>query len=98
MATWNAGTSLPPHTQAPDTFPTQNNWLRASSVGGLWPVAERFGHVDPADILGAGEVGDGAGDAKHAMVAARGKPHRRRGIGEQFPAGIVRGRDRVEQI
>ena len=54
-------------------------------------VAERFGDVDAADLLAPAEVGDGAGDAQHAVVAARRQPHRRRGVGEQLACPARRG-------
>ena len=54
--------------------------------------------MDSADLLGAGEVGDGAGDAEHAVEAARGEAHRRGGIGEELAAGLVGRRDPVEQL
>lgn len=43
--------------------------------------------MDPADLLGAGEIGDRTGDAEHAMEAARRQAHGRRGIGEQPAPG-----------
>ena len=64
----------------------------------LAPVAERFGDMDPADLLGPGEIGDRAGDAEDAVEAARRKPHRRRGIGEELAPRLVGRRDLVEQL
>ena len=54
--------------------------------------------MDSPDLLGAGEVGDGAGDAEHAMEAAGREAHRRGGVGEELAAGLVRRRDLVEQL
>ena len=64
----------------------------------LAAVAERLGDVDPADLLGAGEVGDGSGDAQHAVEAARRQAHRRRRVGEQLAPRLVGRRDPVEQF
>src|SRR6059058_6071186 len=61
-------------------------------------VAKRFSNMDSTDLLGAGEVGDGAGDAQHPVEAARGQAHRRGGIGEQLAAGLIRGCDLIEQL
>ena len=64
----------------------------------LPPVAERLRDVDSADLLSAGEVGDGAGDAEHAVEAACRKPHRRGSVGEQLAPRIIRRRHLVEQF
>jgi hypothetical protein len=37
------------------------------------PVLQGFGQVDRLDLLAAGQVGDGAGQLKHAVVGARGE-------------------------
>lgn len=61
-------------------------------------VRQRFGDVDAADSLCAGEVGDGAGDAQDAVVAAGGEAHGVGGVGQELdPAGIGL-RDGVEQF
>ena len=47
--------------------------------------------MDSSDLLGPGQVGNGACDAKHPMKAASGQPHCRRRIGEQLASRIVGG-------
>jgi hypothetical protein len=42
-----------------------------SVARGLPSVAQRLGNVDAANILGIGQVGDGAGNTQYACVAAR---------------------------
>ena len=54
--------------------------------------------MDPADLIGAREVGDGARDPEHPVESARGEAHRGRGVGEQLAPRLVRRRDRIEKI
>jgi hypothetical protein len=37
------------------------------------PVLERFGEVGGFDVVGTGEVGDGAGELEHPVIAAGGE-------------------------
>src|SRR3712207_7040881 len=67
----------------------------------LFPYTTLFrslGDVDPADLLAAGEVGDGSGDPHHPVEAAGRQAHRLRRLGEQAPAGLVRSRHRIEPL
>ena len=66
--------------------------------GRLTAVAERLGDVNATDLSGAGEVGDGPGDAEDAMEASRREPHRGRRVREQLAARLVGRRDLVEQF
>ena len=50
------------------------------------------------DFFGTIKIGDGAGDAQHAVIAARGEPHGFRSIGKQPRPGGIRACDRVEQF
>src|SRR5690349_1579130 len=61
-------------------------------------IAERFGDMNAADLLGAGKIGDGAGDAQHAMEASRREPHRGRGVREQLAPWLIGCRDAVQQF
>lgn len=54
--------------------------------------------MDSPNLLSAGEVRDGAGNAKDAMEAARREAHRRCGIGEKLAPGLVRGGNPVEKF
>ena len=54
--------------------------------------------MDPPDLLGPGEVSDGPSNAQHAMEAPRRQPHYGGRVGKQLAAGLVRGRDLVEQF
>src|SRR5579859_3594669 len=49
-------------------------------------IGQRFGEMQPGDVVGAVEIGERAGDAQHAMIAARGKAHGLGGIAQQFLA------------
>ena len=51
-----------------------------------------------AYCLGAGQVGDGAGDAEHAGVASGGELHRFGGLEEEFGAGFVGGGEGFEGL
>lgn len=48
-------------------------------------VAERLGDVDSAYALAPREVGDGSGNAQHAVKAVRRKPHRGTDRGKHLP-------------
>ena len=48
---------------------------RTPEVFGERPVGQGFGQMQPADLVRAVEVGQRAGDAQHAMIAARRQPH-----------------------
>ena len=48
----------------------------ASDLVGERAVGQRFGEVHAADFVCAIEIGERARHAQHAMIAARGKPHR----------------------
>src|SRR3954451_19466523 len=51
-------------------------------------VAECLCDMDPADLVGAGEVGDRPRDPDHAVEAACAQPHRGSRIGKQPPARL----------
>jgi len=42
---------------------------------GLSAIGERLGDMQPADLVGAVQIGKCAGNAKHAMEAARAQLH-----------------------
>ena len=46
----------------------------------------------------SGEIGDSAGDAQHAVIAARSQPHRIRRFCEKFRAGCVGRCNSVERL
>ena len=54
--------------------------------------------MDSGNLLGAGQIRNGAGDPDHAMETARRQPHRRRCVGEQLATGLVRRRYLVEEL
>ena len=66
---------------------------RCSGDGhGHWcrhPVAQGFGQVFAADIVAAGQVGDGAGHAQDPVQAACGQLQAFAGLFEQLLAGLV---------
>src|SRR6266851_2246257 len=62
------------------------------------PISERFGEVWPADGLGPVEVGDGARDLEHAMIAAGGKMHGVLRLAQKLEARRLERCDRVEDI
>ena len=64
----------------------------------LPPIAERLGDMDAADLLGTGEIGDRPSNAKHAVEAARGEAHRRRGVGEELSPWLIWRRHAVEKL
>lgn len=64
----------------------------------LTPIAECLGDMDPAHSLAARQIGDRPPHPKHAVKAAGREPHRLGGLGHELAAGLVRGRDRFEQV
>jgi hypothetical protein len=64
----------------------------------LPPIAQRLGDLDSADLAGAGEVGDGAGDAQDALKASGGQAHRGCRVGEGLSTWFVGGSDAVEKL
>lgn len=65
-----------------------------SSGSGRDPaITQRLGHVDAADRVGTGHVGDGARHPQHPGIAARRQPHGVRGLQQQLaPRLIGRGK------
>ena len=61
-------------------------------------VAQCLGDVDAPDLLGACEVGDRPGYAKHPMESSGGEAHCGGGVGEELAAGLVGRRDPVQQL
>jgi len=57
---------------------------RAPEVFGERPVGQGFGQMQPADLVGAIEVGKRAGNAQHAMITACRQPHGLGGVAQQF--------------
>ena len=47
------------------------------------PIAQRLGNVKPPHTLDAVEIGQGAGDAQHPVVAPGGQPHPLRRLDEE---------------
>ena len=74
-----------------ESFEGQHHPLHVEclSTRRLAAVAQRFGDVDAADFAAPRQIGDRAGDAEDTRIAARGKPHRLGGLGEQLAAGLV---------
>src|SRR5207237_6176605 len=64
----------------------------------LAAIAKRLGNMDAADLLGAGEVGDRAGDAQDAVEAAGRQAHCGSSVGEKLAAGVVGRRDLIEEF
>src|SRR5262249_18322359 len=62
-------------------------------VFGQRPVGQGFGEVKATDLFGAVEIGERAGDAQHAMIAARRKAHGLGGVAQELLALRVRPRD-----
>jgi hypothetical protein len=56
---------------------------RAPQVFRQRAVRQRLGQMQAADFFRAVEVGEGAGDAQHAMIAARRQPHGFGGVAQQ---------------
>jgi hypothetical protein len=52
----------------------------------------------PADRFRAVEIGDGARDLQHAVIAARRKPHGVGGIAQQFHAGAIGSGDLLKEF
>src|SRR6266571_3827295 len=69
---------------------------RAAYLVDQRPVRQRLGEVDATDVFRAVEVGERARDAQHAVIAARGEPHRLGGVAQQFQPGGVRLGDLLE--
>src|SRR3546814_17935446 len=59
----------------------------------LPPIAERFGDMDAADRVGAGQIGDGPRYPQDSRVAARREAHRLSRLREQSAPCLVGGRD-----
>ncbi len=59
-------------------------------------IAERFSDVDAPYPFAARQIGDRAGDAEDAGVAARRQPHCLCGLGEELAACIVGRGDRFQ--
>jgi hypothetical protein len=53
-------------------------------------IGQGFCQMDAADFVGAVEIGQRAGDAQHAMIAARGDPHGIGDVAQQSKAAGVR--------
>jgi hypothetical protein len=72
----------------------------SSSLGRLVDaraVGQRLGEVDAPDPVLAVEIGEGARDLEHAMIAARRQPHRLGGIAQEREPSRIRPRHLVEQ-
>lgn len=63
---------------------------RLSSATREPPVLDGFGDVGGADIVAPGQIGDGAGDFEDAVPGTGRQIELRRGLFEQFAAGLVR--------
>ena len=61
-------------------------------------VAEGFGDVIAGDGVGGVEVGDAAGDAQNAVIAARRETEAVGGIGEQGAGRCVESGGLVEKV
>jgi hypothetical protein len=64
----------------------QSRSRRASQILGQRAVGQSFGQMQPADFFRAVEIGQRAGDAQHAMIAARRQPHGLGGVTQQLCA------------
>src|SRR5260370_36460751 len=60
-------------------------------------VGQGFGEMQPADFLRAVEIGERAGDAQHAVIAARRQPHGLGGVAQEFLALRVRLREGLQR-
>src|SRR3981189_310953 len=67
----------------PRTTPPINSG-GAPEVFGECAIGQGFRQMQPADLFRAIEVGARAGDAQHAMIAARRKTHGLGSVAEQF--------------
>ncbi len=67
---WCAGASRSPRSSVPSQARQDHGSLHRPSRHAM-AERERLGDVDPPHRRGAGQIGDGAGDAQHARVAAR---------------------------
>ena len=54
--------------------------------------------MDAADLIGAGEISDGACDTQDTMEASCRQAHRCGRVGQELAPGIVRSPDTVEQL
>jgi two-component system response regulator AlgR len=61
-------------------------------------IAQCLGHVHAADVFRAGQVGNGAGHAQDAGIAARRKPHRLGRLEQQLPSGLVGRGKALQQV
>lgn len=61
-----------------------NNLRRTPQIVGQRAVRQRFGQMQPADFLRAIEIGQRAGDAQYAVIAARRQAHGFGRIAQQF--------------
>jgi hypothetical protein len=68
------------------------------SARGHAAIAEGFGHMDPADLIGTGQIGHGPGHAQDTGIAARGQAHRLGGLEQQLLARRVGRGVAVEQV
>ena len=59
-------------------------------------IRQRFGEMQPADFFRAVEIGEGARNAQHVVIAARGQLHGLGRIAQQFLALAVRLRDSLQ--
>ena len=57
---------------------------RAAQILSERAVGQRFGQMQPADFFRAVEIGQRAGDAQDAVIAARRQPHGFGGVAQQF--------------
>jgi hypothetical protein len=71
---------------------------KSPPVGGHAAEGEGLGDVGAVDLGLAVQVGDGAGDAQHPVVAARGQLQALGGAKEELAPGGIGGRDPVEQL
>ena len=59
-------------------------------------IGQRLRQMQPADFLRAVEIGERAGDAEHAVIAARGQLHGLGGVAQKFLPLRIRLRDRFQ--
>ena len=71
----------------------QENYVpttQASGESGDPPITQRLGNVKPTHTLDAVEIGQGAGDPQHPVIAPGGQPHSLRRLNEEAGPGRVR--------
>src|SRR5260370_11623472 len=78
--------SLPSRSRADAAAKAVDASGRAPEIVGERAVGQGFGQMEPADLVGAIEVGQRPGDAQHAMIAACRQPHGLGGVAQQFQA------------